>query len=192
MARLLRPTSYNLTPSSFVLHPTPYYLRPTNYKLRTAKGQVKMFETVGVLVVFFFLLISGSVFYFGAQKSSLQKEKVKASEQQALQVVLKALYLPELDCSFLKAQRENCIDKLKLRHVAALMRNESVFSNYYPEFGYATIRVQELYPAGESVDVYVRKAEEYSSILVTQSPILLYDPVRETYGFGVIEVAAYV
>ena len=79
-----------------------------------------MFETVAVLIVFFFLLFTGSIFYFGAQKSALQKEKVKASEQYALQIVLKALYMPELDCSFLVTQKDNCIDKIKLTKLKLL------------------------------------------------------------------------
>ncbi len=161
-------------------------------KIRADKSaQIKMFETVGVLVVFFFLLIIGSVFYFGAQKSALEKEKVKASEQYAFQIVLKSLYLPELDCSFLVTQKENCIDKIKLEKLAELIHGEAK-TDYFTEFGYSTIKVSEVFPESTSINLYENVPEEYIEKLVTQSPILLYDAWQDSYAFGVIEVAVYV
>jgi len=155
------------------------------------RAQIKMFETVGVLVVFFFLLIIGSVFYFGAQKSALEKEKIKASEQYAFQIVLKSLYLPELDCSFLVTQKENCIDKIKLEKLAELIQGEAK-TDYFTEFGYSTITVSEIFPGSTSINLYENIPEEHIEKLVTQSPILLYDAWQDSYAFGVIEVAVYV
>ncbi len=157
------------------------------------RAQIKMFETVAVLVVFFFLLVTGSVFYFGAQKSALQKEKIKASEQYAFQIVLKALYLPELDCSFLVTQRDNCIDKIKLGDLAQLIATDKTArTDYFSEFGYATVHVTEAYPGNTSWTLYDNTPEKYLSKLVTQSPILLYDAWKDEYAFGVIEVSVYV
>jgi hypothetical protein len=152
-----------------------------------------MFETVGVLVVFFFLLATGSIIYFGAQKSALQKEKVKASEQYAFQIVLKALYLPELDCSFLVTQRDNCIDKIKLDKLSQLINTTTEVKNdYFTEFGYATITIQEAFPETGNWTLYDNQPPEFVSKLSTQSPILLYDAWQDAYAFGVIEVNVYV
>ncbi len=167
-------------PSSFVLRP-----------FTVRKGQVKMFETIGVLIVFFFLLIAGSVFYFGAQTSSIEKERVRAQEQKSLQIVLKALYLPELDCSFLKTQKENCVDVLKLAEFSRLLRNESVRQAYYEEFGDALVTVSEVYPRGRSVVLYNVTPQVERDVRVTRSPMLVFDPVQDTYAFGVIEVRVY-
>jgi hypothetical protein len=157
------------------------------------KGQVKMFETIAVLIVFFFLLFTGSIFYFGAQKSSLQKEKVKASEQYAFQIVLKALYLPELDCSFLVTQRDNCVDRIKLDKLSKLINtNETVHNDYFNEFGYATITVEEAFPGNSTWNLYANVPEEYVDKLATQSPILIFDAWRDSYSFGVMEVSVYV
>jgi len=152
-----------------------------------------MFETVGVLIVFFFLLAVGSVIYFGVQKSAMQKEKIKASEQYAFQIVLKSLYLPELDCSFLVTQKDNCIDKIKLTKLAELiLKNESVMLDYYTEFGYADIKVKEAFPGEEKWSVYKNIPPDYTGKLSTQSPILLYDAWADSYAFGIIEVNVYV
>lgn len=155
------------------------------------RGQIKMFETVGVLVVFFFLLIGGSVFYFGAQTSSLEKDRVEAQEQESLQIVLKSLYLPELDCSFLKTQKENCVDVLKVEHFSRLLRNESVMQSYYEEFGDATIRISEIYPEGRSFVLYNNTPAEFRDVRVTRSPVLVYDSIQDIQRFGVIEVRVY-
>ncbi len=157
------------------------------------RGQVKMFETIAVLIVFFFLLFTGSIFYFGAQKSSLQKEKVKASEQYAFQIVLKSLYLPELDCSFLVTQRDNCVDRIKLDKLSKLINtNETVRNDYFNDFGYATITVEEAFPGNSTWNLYANVPQEYVDKLVTQSPILIFDAWRDSYSFGVMEVAVYV
>lgn len=157
-------------------------------------------------MVFFFLLAIGSVIYFGVQKSAMQKEKVRASEQYAFQIVLKSLYLSELDCSFLVTQRDNCIDKIKLSKLANLIKNdEDVLLDYYGDFGYATIKVEEAFPGSEKWTMYenipieIRKEKgvekevsTYTSKLSTQSPILLYDAWDDSYAFGIIEVSVYV
>jgi hypothetical protein len=157
------------------------------------KGQLKMFETIGVLIVFFFLLFTGSVFYFAAQKSALQKEKVKASEQYAFQIVLKSLYLPELDCSFLVTQRDNCVDRIKLQKLSQLIAtNETVKADYYNDFGFAEISVAEAYPGNSTWTLYKNIPDEYVDKLVTQSPILIYDAWLDAYAFGVMEVSVYV
>lgn len=161
--------------------------------MKMKRGQIKMFETVAVLVVFFFLLFTGSIFYFGAQKSSLQKEKIKSSEQYAFQIALKALYLPELDCSFLVTQRDNCVDKIKLQKLSQLIStNTEAYTDYFSEFGYATITVSEAYPQQTNLTLYENKPDQITGKLATQSPILMYDPWRDEYAFGVIEVAVYV
>jgi len=154
---------------------------------------MKMFETVAVLIIFFFLLAIGSVFYFNAQKSSIQKDKVKASEQYAFQIVLKALYMPELDCSFLVTQKDNCIDTIKLKEFARLLANESIRNDYFTEFGYASIKVNSVFPSNStSVKLYENIPPNYVDKLVTNSPILLYNAWDDIYLFGTMEVAVYV
>ena len=100
--------------------------------------------------------------------------------------------MPELDCSFLTTQKDNCIDKIKLQKLPTIIiENEQAQQDYYIEFGHSTITVQEIYPKTETTTIYENKIE-YTSKLTTQSPILLYDPFTQEYAFGIIEVAMYV
>ncbi|HLF54895.1 MAG TPA: hypothetical protein VI612_04190 [Candidatus Nanoarchaeia archaeon] len=156
------------------------------------RAQIKMFETVGILVVFFFLLATSSAFYFGAQKSALQKEKMKASEQLAFNIALKSLYLPELDCSFLVTQKDNCIDKIKLVKFSELLKTPDAQTDYFGVFGFATIKISEAYPAKSTTLLYENIPSSYAGSLQSLNPILLFDPWRDEYAFGIIEVTVYV
>jgi hypothetical protein len=163
--------------------------------LMVRKAQIKMFETIGVLVVFFFLLVVGTSFYFGAQNSALKKEKAQVSEQMAFNTFLKALYLPELDCSFLVTQKDNCIDKIKLDLLANLIRtNNTAQTDYYGVFGDSTITVYQVFPPADyKVKLYDNSPKvEPDFTGKSQSPILLFDPWRDEYAFGVVEVSVYV
>jgi len=82
-----------------------------------------MFETLAVLVVFFFFLIFGASFYFKIQENSLLRELERSAQLQAVQTAQKALTLPELDCSFAGVQRQNCVDIDKVLKFTDLLNN---------------------------------------------------------------------
>jgi len=159
------------------------------------QAQIKMFETMGVLVIFFFLLVAAASFYFQIQKSSLQNELAKQSQLRAMQVVQKAFHMPELDCSFVSVLKDNCFDKQKLAvlssHLGASPQEEYLV-DYYNLFGFSDIKITQLYKTEENpVVLYRNIPDKYSSKIATQSPILLYDVISNRYDFGIIEVEVY-
>jgi hypothetical protein len=157
------------------------------------KAQIKMFETVGVLVVFFFILIAGAIFYFNIQKSSIQKEMFKQSQLRSLKSAQRAVFLPELDCSFVSVQRENCFDMLKLAAIQGVVRSdERALMLYSKTFGNMNLSVRDAYPgSGFEAVIYEKVPAQYSSALKTQLPVLLYNPVTRQSSFGVMEVTTY-
>jgi hypothetical protein len=161
------------------------------------KAQIKMFETMAVLVIFFFLLVGGAAFYFQVQKSSVQRDIQKQQQLLAFQVVQKALFLPELDCSFVSIQKDNCFDKLKVRQLSLILNdpeNEDFFIDYFSVFGFADIKITQIYPDSNQTfayTLYKNVPQDYSSIIKTQSPVLLFDAVENQYDFGVVEVDVY-
>lgn len=157
------------------------------------KAQIKMFETVGVLVVFFFLLVAGSSFYFYAQESAMKKELAKQAQLRSLQAAQRAMFLPELDCSFVSVQRENCFDKLKLNAFESVAKlRGGVIEEYFGLFGSAIVQVKELYPTKDFVvTLYYNPPEEYTRASKSFSPVLLYDPVTKDSSFGIMEVTTY-
>jgi len=157
-----------------------------------ARAQIKMFETIGVLVVFFFILIAGAAFYFSLQESALQNELAQQAQLRSLQSAQQAVFLPELECSFVGVARENCFDTLKLVAFAELLDAPEHRQAYYGMFGYANITVKQLYPEnGLDVPLYLNPPSEYRRILRSHLPVLLYDPVAKGFSFGVMEVNTY-
>lgn len=161
------------------------------------RAQIKMFETVGVLVVFFFLLVTAGAFYFGVQQKSIDEERMHSAEMLGLQTALRVLYLPELDCSFLGTRKSNCIDKLKLKEFRSMLSDEDVVQDYFEGFGFSTISVRQAWPCSLNETlcqgfVLYDNQVNYSYAATTLSPILLLDPWREEHSFGVVEVRVYV
>lgn len=159
------------------------------------RAQLKMFETVGVLVVFFFLLVTAGAFYFGVQKQSLAEEQVEAANTLGLQTALRVLYLPELDCSFLGTIKENCIDTLKLESFSDLLEGEDVREDYFAGLGFSLVRVRQAWPCPDELcegKVLYNNTINASVAPATLTPVLLFDPWRDEYAFGVIEVVVYV
>ena len=160
------------------------------------KAQIKMFETLAVLVIFFFLLVGGAAFYFQIQRSSMQKEMGKQAQLRSFQVVQKALFMPELDCSFVSIQKDNCFDKLKVKKLSDLLNDperEDFLIDYFNVFGFSDIKITQLYPVNETFafTLYRNVPDDYREIIKTQSPVLLFDAINNHYNFGVIEVDVY-
>lgn len=158
------------------------------------RAQIKMFETIGVLVVFFFLLVSGTVFYFHTQESAMKKELARQAQLMSLQAAQRAMFLPELDCSFVSVQRESCFDKLKLEAFGqVVIREPGLRESYFGMFGFATINVRQVYPETSQLNVtlYENRPDEYARTTASISPVLLYDPVSRTSSFGLMEVTTY-
>jgi len=152
-----------------------------------------MFETFGVLIIFFFLLSIGILFYFNAQKTSIRQAQAEASQEYAFQLALKTLHLPELDCSFLNTQKENCIDAIKLEKLAQLLIIQpDILETYYTELGYSTIIVTTIYPLELGFTMYNNTPQQITDQYVHRNPILLYDATKNRYIFAVQEVTVYV
>jgi len=159
------------------------------------RAQLKMFETVGVLVVFFFLLVTAGAFYFGLQKKSLADEHVTAANTLGLQTALRVLYLPELECSFLGTIRENCIDVMKLDAFSNLLEDDDVREAYFSGLGFSSVRVRQAWPCPGRLcagAVLYNNPVNASVAPATLTPVLLFDPWRDEFAFGVVEVVVYV
>lgn len=157
----------------------------------STKSQVQMIETIAVLIVFFFLLVVGMTVYFQLQKASFKRELRVVQDQESLQLVQRALYLPELDCSFVSIQKENCFDVYKLDLFAKMLKQESIFFDYFPVFGYSEITVESIYPEKSEKILYSNRLED-KDVIVSQSPVLIYNATSNSYSFGIVEVKLYV
>lgn len=156
------------------------------------KAQIRLFESMAVLVVFLLLLGIGSVFYFKLQRASIEREIAKSENLYAMQLYQRALYLPELDCSFVSIQRDNCFDISKLRFFSELLSREENRISYFDVFGFSKVRVRQVYPSElDWFVLYSNIPDVYSSKLSSRSSVLLFNASSGNYGFGVVEVDYY-
>ncbi len=152
-----------------------------------------MAENIGILIVFFILLIFGLIFYVGIQKTTYQSRSEEASQLQTISVSQKALYLPEFACTKgFNVIEDHCFDKAKLNAFVDFANNNKNLINtlYYDYFKESKIHIQELLPGNDEWTVYNRTNPDLS-MYSTQLPISLYDPAKEEYSFAILYADVY-
>lgn len=159
---------------------------------KATKAQVKMFETIAVLVIFFFLIAFGLTFYMMISKSSAKKAHERFLQLQAIQTVQRLSTLPELECAVIGVQIENCFDKIKINKFSELLQTEKAKEWYYKIFGFSEITITQIFPetTTPSITLYSNKLED-KGYSFSQVPVLLYEPMQNTFSFGVVETKLY-
>lgn len=155
------------------------------------KAQIRILESVAVLIIFFILLVIGSSIYFGIQNSKVSKELRVQESVEVLRAGIKLQSLTELDCSFASAHTINCFDLYKLQAFSDLVKEEGIPDFYYSMFGSAVINVSVLFPFEKSFVIYDIHPEKFTSLIKKRMPVLIYDPIHSKYYFGVSELIKY-
>lgn len=162
-------------------------------RCKSKKGQVKLFESIAVLIVFFFLLSFGFTFYGKMQKISNEEKIRKAMDVDAVSLAIKTSNLPELQCSTKNVAEPNCYDRQKLlafRKATQGQNNLFLTDHYYQVFGYSRIELQMIYPDEENILLYNRTRGDGGSI-VTLLPMTVYDPITKKSNFAYLNVTYY-
>lgn len=155
------------------------------------KAQVKMTETIGVMFVFFLLVVFGFVFYARIQASNYQKTLIEENEKRAVEVAQRASTLPELQCSSNNIVTDNCIDIQKLESMSNMLKsNHDLQISYYDSFESSRLIVKQIYPSKKEWLIYERIVNN-TGFLFTPIPLSLYDPINNRHNFGILEVTYY-
>ena len=153
-----------------------------------------MGETVGILFVFFILLVFGFVFYMNVMRSSSEVDLEENLQLKAIGIAQKASFLPELQCSEENVRTEDCIDLYKLKALSDMVDGNRLY--YYDIFEYSDIYVKEIFPdlwedEGDWKYLYQNSLTEYKDKISTFIPVSLYDPNDKSYSFGILAVEVY-
>jgi hypothetical protein len=154
------------------------------------KAQIKMFETIAVLIVFFFMLIFGLVYYNSTQTREIKRMIDDDKQLRAIEIMKTATYLPELQCSIDNVLTSNCLDRVKLESFAEVSdTNRMYYSNF---FSFGKIYVNETYPAKPDKTInkviYLNDKTTNKNKITNFIPILIYDPIGRAYAAGVLVV----
>jgi hypothetical protein len=156
------------------------------------RGQLKLFETIGVLIVFIILIGFALIFYNTIQQSSFEEENQQLQEARSMKIAEKALLLPDLDCSLRGIIETSCVDELKLIAIEQFTNSTSkTTQEYFDIFETSAITISTLYPVEKKFVVYNQSPNATTSQQKFTAPIIIRDPRTETSMFGLMEVITY-
>lgn len=161
---------------------------------KSRKADVKLIESVGIMLIFFFILVMGMVFYARMSGISIEQKRQENLDRVAMNTALKASYMAELQCNAgdVGEGNQNCIDLEKI--MAFQMLDEEAKAEYYQSFfEYAVVSVYQTYPPDEDLDVtlYNKPIPKAKTEINTLIPTALYDAASKKYKFGFLSVTTY-
>jgi hypothetical protein len=149
-------------------------------------AQIKMFETIAVIIVFFFMLVFGLVYYNSTQTSEIKRMADDDKQLRSIEIMKTATYLPELQCSIDNVLTANCLDLIKLESFGDVSDvNRLYYTNF---FSFGKIYVNETYPEQWGKVIYLNDKTTNKNKITNFIPILIYDPVERKYAAGVLVV----
>ncbi|MBS3123841.1 hypothetical protein J4437_04370 [Candidatus Woesearchaeota archaeon] len=175
----------------------------TIFKNNYKKAQVRLTETIGILLIFIILVGLGFSFYAKYQNLSLQEKEEEQLQSRAVRTTLQALFLPEVLCSRGEAEaEENCVDMIKARAMQEKLYSSNVDTKwrdyYFNLFSFAKVSIHELYPSTDQEELVLydfpkpgAKKSENTFFVIALKEESLGGRGSPVYKFGYLEVEVY-
>ena len=176
---------------------------PNTLLKKPGKGQVQLFETIGVLFVFFFLLMFGLIFYSSFQKESLNDIDEEKKELELVSLAQTISSLPELKCSEQKSIKETCFDLLSFKVLTdkmdEFMTDDRKRLYFYSLFRSSNITLDVFYMDEEDMkdsrfkrfEMYYNNEENLTGVRTNYVPITVRDPTNGELYFGVLYLTIF-
>ncbi len=161
--------------------------------MKNKKSQIKMFETIAILLIFFVLIGFGLIFYGRIQGQSFQEKQEEDFELKAIQTAQLVSFLPELQCSSNGVIVDDCFDILKIKALKEFIQHNPNIGNeyYFDFFGFSRITIEQIYLTPASWLIYEKTSEKTKAESSIMIPVSLYDPTLRAYNFGILTVDVY-
>ena len=164
------------------------------------KAQIKMTETIGILVVFFILVLFGVIFYAQYQKSAIREQQDAAVVKRAVATSLKVFYLPETRCTkAFDVAFTACVDVHKAEIFKQKLDENTENYNFYANiFGKSHIYLSDIID-NNTMELYNGTPAKWSKKVPVRFPVSIYDAtapgtcgdVAGRCNFGVLSVDIY-
>ena len=171
------------------------------------RAQLKMLETVGILLAFFFLFGIGMKFYGTYQLRGLEQAKNEFTTLDAVKLTNQVVASSLLRCSEDSIDQGQCIDEYKVRSLIYLFNasndnlpNIVAYRNSVIEqLGQARLVLHYLYPAvdlnvdAENVTLYdvLPPLTNQTQVFVAQLPVFVSDKIKQKNVLAMLEVTLY-
>lgn len=156
-------------------------------------GQIKMGETIAVLIVFFLMLTFGLIYYAKFRQDSMIKSAEDLQVVSAIDVATRVSLLPELQCTALSIECGNSFDRYKLKAFSGIgSKGSQTFPGnpYYDLFHASYIIFNQTFPQKEVRIIYnyTMNKTSYEPVYI---PMTVYDPIDGNFSFGYLMVRVY-
>ena len=154
-------------------------------------AQMKMGETIAVLIVFFMILFFGIFFYANIERKNIQERLETMEEKKSIDISQTISFLPELKCTTGNITKSLCIDKLK-KDVFSEQIGSQYSRHYQSLFSNTKIELAEIYPnSGDYILIYEGTTSE--QYFTTYVPISVFDPTNYPgrYTIGLLKITYY-
>jgi len=185
------------------------------------RGQLKMLESIAVLIVFSFLVGLGINFYGKMQLQSLEAAKADFSRTDAIKISQMIVHLPELRCSLENTNQGSCIDLYQAQAWASMQldcgqtvggSDSSIATSlcserlkqYFEQIGVGEIVLKRIYsstdPTGQIFSQttwvlynYSQSPNSNAAPTFTQIPVIISDSASQypRHDLGVLQVKVY-
>jgi len=156
------------------------------------KAQIKMFESVAVIIVFFFLVAIGLRFYGGMELNNLEQAKDKFNTLDSIKMAMLVSNLPELKCSTQNVEKGACVDYYKVKAWGESYDKDPAKSYYFEMLGHSTITLEEYSDDVWKQYVLHNKTPNGNfSSTVTPLPVTVWNPLSRRHNLGVLYVKVH-
>ena len=182
-------------------------------KMKQQKGQIQLGESIFVVIIIILMIVFGLVFYSGASKTSIDDESSGFDDLESISITQYVTSLTELQCSLQEVEFPNCFDASKLDSFERLLLatgGDTAKEFYFSQLGNAKLEITQVFPFIPSIDdplepkswlIYHNEpvvSEDLAKGITTRTtesrinlPVSIYDPIRDTYDFGIITITRY-
>jgi len=155
--------------------------------IHSQKGQIRLFESIAVLLVLVFLFVFGIQYYAGVQKNAYERMSDQFNRLDSIKAANQIMSSPFLVCSTRNIRSGLCLDKYKLQAVS----DPDADIPWPSGVALMNIRVEQTYPSLDSWQITNYQPAQNVSSFATQFPVVIYDPFTFTNTFGFIEIRTY-
>jgi len=158
------------------------------------KSQIKIGESIAVLMIFFVLVVIGIVFWSRYSQVQMKGQQEMDLQSMAIKVAQTVTFLSELQCSTLEVIQFSCFDLYKIEAMKDLLMTlpeKNRTSYYFDIFGFSNITIYSIYPDEKSWNIYDFPGGNITGYVSTQVPVSILDPVNNVFSFGYIDVKLY-
>ena len=143
-----------------------------------------MQESVIVIFIIIVLILLGFIFFWKFTSISILNQVNEYEEYKFNQLINVIPNMPEIKCSHLGREME-CVDVTKLgTYIGMNIKNK--------DFNNKNITIKEMYlPNPNTWQMHLDEPKSYNSVFVVSSPVSLYYPLQDRYGFGLLILEWY-